>query len=598
MEFDDIFLEILNEYIKGNKSILEKYINKYPRYKERILSKIQTAEFIKNNLKEEDLSGKKLGNYIILEELGRGGMGIVFLAIHPGLSRLTAVKVLPPSFVADQEALDNFKNEAKIIAKFNHPNIVPIYSIDSKEGLTYIAMGYVPGLSLQDMKEQLKENKEKGLKAIHVRELIEKTKLNKKDISQESITLKRGYDFWNKSYYQFIATLGKEISSALSYAHKNKIIHGDIKPSNIIINNEGVPMILDFGLSRDIKKESEEKEKDFSGTLAYSPPEQLKENITNEKTDIWSLGITFYEVLTFINPFKENTIDKTMKKVANSSPPPLKSFNKKVPTELEAIIIKCLEKNPQERYNSMEELSSDFNNYLQSKPIKAKPINRINRILKWCKRNPKYSFLFIIIFLFVLTSPYFYFKYLIHNWFQKGATYFDQGRYEESIREYKKILKYMPNNIKTLADIGNSYYWQGKYKKALETYKKIYKIDPNYTQALGGIADIYFDMKEYDKAINYYKKALSSAPQDRWAWLALGAAFREKGDFDNAVFYYGKTVLMAPNDLAAIEVLDSVIKEDIGLKNNTEIKKFLSSLNFNSSEVNSLMRLLEKNNAD
>lgn len=598
MEFNDIFLEILNEYIKGNKSILEKYIDKYPQYKEKILSKIQTAEFIKNNLQEENLSGKKLGDYIILEELGRGGMGIVFLAIHPGLSRLTAVKVLPPSFVTDQEALNNFKNEAKIIAKFNHPNIVPIYSIDSKEGITYIAMGYVPGLSLQDIKERLKENKKKELKAIHVRELIEKTKLNKKDISQESITLKRGYDFWNKSYYCFIATLGKEISSALSYAHKNKIIHGDIKPSNIIINNEGLPMILDFGLSRDIKKETEEKGKDFSGTLAYSPPERIKENTTNEKTDIWSLGITLYEVLTFINPFRENTIDKTMKKVVNSNPPPLKSFNKKVPAELEAIIMKCLEKNPQERYSSMEELSNDFNNYLQSKPIKAKPINRVNRTFKWCKRNPKYSFLFIIIFLFVLTSPYFYFKYLIHNWFQKGATYFDQGRYEESIREYKKILKYMPNNIKTLADIGNSYYWQGEYKKALETYKKIYKIDPSYTQALGGIADIYFDMKEYNKAINYYKKALSSAPQDRWAWLALGAAFREKGDFDDAVFYYGKTVLMAPNDLAAVAVLDSVIKEDIGLKNNAETKKFLSSLDFSSSEINSLMKLLEKNNID
>src|SRR3989338_7537723 len=159
MEFDNILLEILDEFIDGKKVDIEAHCERYPEHKDAILSKFRTAEFLKKNFHEEDLSGKQLGEYMILQELGRGGMGIVFLGIHPALSRLSAIKILSPSFSHDRESLKNFEEEAKTIAKFSHPNIVPIYSISDEQGMRYIAMGYISGWSLKNIIEMFRTNK-------------------------------------------------------------------------------------------------------------------------------------------------------------------------------------------------------------------------------------------------------------------------------------------------------------------------------------------------------------------------------------------------------------------------------------------------------
>ena len=126
MNFDDVLLEILDKFIDGKGVDINSYCQKYPEHRDAILAKFRTAEFIKKSFKDENLSRKTLGDYLILQELGRGGMGIVFLGIQPTLSRLTAIKVLSPSFSIDEDTLKTFQEEAKTIAKFNHPNIVPI----------------------------------------------------------------------------------------------------------------------------------------------------------------------------------------------------------------------------------------------------------------------------------------------------------------------------------------------------------------------------------------------------------------------------------------------------------------------------------------
>ncbi|HEC92834.1 MAG TPA: serine/threonine protein kinase, partial [Candidatus Atribacteria bacterium] len=246
MDFDNILLEILNEFIKNENIDIEKYCNRYPQYKDALLDKLIIAKLIKQSFREEDLSGKKLGDYILLQELGRGGMGIVFLGIQPALSRLTAIKILPPSLTHNKEALKNFREEAKIIAKFNHPNIVPIYSIGNERGVNYIAMSYINGLSLKDIIEKIKDRKNiDTLKASNILNILQEGTVKKQKISQESITLERSPEFWNKSYFDFIATIGAEIADALNYAHRNGIIHGDIKPSNILLTKNAIPMIVD-----------------------------------------------------------------------------------------------------------------------------------------------------------------------------------------------------------------------------------------------------------------------------------------------------------------------------------------------------------------
>jgi len=595
IKFDDILLQILDEFIADKKVDIEKYCKKYPQHKDAIVSKFLTAEFIKKSFQEKDLSGEQIGDCIILQELNRGGMGIVFLGIQPALSRLTAIKVLPPSFSNDKEALANFQEEAKIIAKFNHPNIVPIYSINNEKGINYISMGYISGLSLRDIAEKLQDNKQLHcIKATVIKDMLQEPFSNDKDISQKNITLKRDSKFWNKSYFQFIATIGVEIADALSYAHQNGISHGDLKPSNILITSEGIPVIVDFGLSKNVKKLSSSESKEFLGTLVYAAPEQIKENIINEKTDIWSLGATLYELLILENPFRGATIEKTVAKILKSCPPTLRHYNRKIPLELEAIILKCLEEKSKNRYSSAIELSNDLNNYLESKPIKAKPIGIIGRLGKWVKRNPVKFYLTIVIFLSILVTIPLSFKYTLNKWKRVADVFYDKGQYDMAIQQYNKVLRFSPSDIQILRYIGNSYYYKGIYKKALLYYERALTIKPSYPTLLLDIGDVYRDTREFDKAIIYYKQAIKLSPQERIGWYYLGNVYQGKKSYDEAVYYYGRAVLLAPEDFDVIEAMLSVIEEEKEITDDEEIKGYLRSINFNEMESYLLSEVLKK----
>lgn len=482
MSFDDLLLEILDKFIENGRVDIEEYCKKYPQYKDALLDKFRTAEFIRKNLREEDLSGKKLGEYLILQELGRGGMGIVFLGIQPALSRLTAIKVLPPSFAQDKDALRNFQEEAKIIAKFNHPNIVPIYSISDERGMYYIAMGYISGLSLKSIVDILKINKNPGkIRATVIKEILQAPPAEKQDISQKSITLKRGFKFWDMPYFKFVATIGAEISDALSYAHQNSIIHGDLKPSNMLLTNEAIPMVLDFGLSQNIKKLASSKSTEFSGTLAYAAPEQIKNNTINEKTDIWSLGVTLYELLTFKNPFLDKTVKKTADRISKGNLTPLRTYNKKIPIELEAIILKCLENKPENRYGSISEVAQDLNNYLELRPIKAKPDDIIKRIQKAIRRKPWIAVLsFSLVFVFI---PLFYLS--INLWMgaqvQDINRLLNKGRISDAFTLNNKIAK-LSN---TFPSLFLHKYWNAQSNYTIGTY--LAREKHNYKEAI-----IYF----------------------------------------------------------------------------------------------------------
>jgi len=191
MNFDEILIEILNKYAEGKTVNVEDYCKKFPQHKDAIISKLKVAEYIKSDLQEEDLSGKKINEYMILKELGRGGMGIVFLAIHSALSRLTAIKILPPSISSDKDVLKKFQEEAKIIAKFNHPNIVPIYSISNERGMYYIAMGYIPGPSLSNVIEKFRaQTNPLSLKASLIRDMLQTPSSDQEDITQKKYCVK------------------------------------------------------------------------------------------------------------------------------------------------------------------------------------------------------------------------------------------------------------------------------------------------------------------------------------------------------------------------------------------------------------------------
>jgi serine/threonine protein kinase/Tfp pilus assembly protein PilF len=270
--------------------------------------------------------GQQISHYKILKKLGEGGMGEVFLAQDTKLDRKVALKFLPPSLTRDTDAKERFKREAKAAAALNHPNIVTIYEINQHEDQTYIAMEHVEG---QTLKEIITEN----------------STLN---IQNSKLTIEK------------IIDITTQICEGLAKAHEAGIVHRDIKPQNILINKEGRVKILDFGLAKLKGVGQLTKESSTLGTINYMSPEQALGKDVDHSTDIWSLGVILYEMLTGQLPFKGDYEQAVIYSIINENPEFPTGQREGLPSEFKNIIKKALAKDPSARYQSVNEMKVDL----------------------------------------------------------------------------------------------------------------------------------------------------------------------------------------------------------------------------------------------
>ena len=268
--------------------------------------------------------GREFGNYKVERSLGAGGMGEVYLAYDSKLKRSVALKILPAEFIADAERIRRFEREARMISALNHPFIVTIYDVGSADGVNYIATEYVEGET--------------------VRELIN-----------------RGVDL--KQTLSIIS----QTCEALAAAHKAGIIHRDIKPENIMIRPDGFVKVLDFGLAKlNDHAEFQQSLSNYTlqgviiGTPAYMSPEQVSDDKIDHRTDLWSVGVVLYEMLTGKNPFKGESRQATFQKILMAEPPLVSELNEKLPVELDAILSKALEKGADVSYQTASDLRADL----------------------------------------------------------------------------------------------------------------------------------------------------------------------------------------------------------------------------------------------
>ncbi len=264
------------------------------------------------------VKGTMVSHYRIVEKIGAGGMGEVYLAEDTRLDRKVALKFLPPHLCQDEDCRVRFKREAQAAAKLNHPNIVTIYEVSEYNDRLFFAMELLEGQSLRD----LAKGKELGIDRI-----IELT---------------------------------IQICDGLSVAHDKKIVHRDIKPSNIVIDAYGQPKILDFGLAAIQGAEQLTKTGSILGTVGYMSPEQSEGKETDHRTDIWSLGVVLYEMLTGRLPFKRDHEQATIYAILNEEPEPPGSFRSGIPQYFEQIILRALEKDRNRRYQSIQLLLQDL----------------------------------------------------------------------------------------------------------------------------------------------------------------------------------------------------------------------------------------------
>lgn len=307
------------------------------------------------------------GDFVLFDEVGRGGMGVVYDAQQSSLDRRVALKVLHADVTATDAARQRLRLEAEAAARLEHPYILPIYEVGEHEGRPYLAMQFVEGESLAQRIARLGS------------EIPEKE----------------------------AATLLAKVARAVQHAHERGVLHRDLKPGNILVDQAGQPHLIDFGLARCVGQDSGlTRTGAFLGTPAYASPEQAagQNQAVTTSTDVYSLGAILYALLTGQPPFVGKSAAETIGKVRSTDPVRPRSIRPSLERDLETICLKCIEKEPRRRYGSALALAEDLERFLDGRPILARPVKPLERLWMWTRRKPVHAALAVMAALAVLAS--------------------------------------------------------------------------------------------------------------------------------------------------------------------------------------------------
>ncbi len=331
---------------------------------------------------------RQIGDYRIVREIGRGGMGIVYEAHQKSLNRRVALKMLPFAAVLDQRQIARFRNEAQAAAQLHHPHIVPVFAVGQEQGVYYYAMQYIDGQSLEQAITELREAPGGGAQrstraagavngsttTLHQEQAAART-------SQRSI---RHGDF-----FRTVARLGKEAAEALQHAHEFGMVHRDVKPSNLLLDDQGKLWVTDFGLARMQTENGVTLTGDVVGTLRYMSPEQAsgRPAPVDGRTDVYSLGVTLYELLTQKHAHPGEDRETLLRQIIGDDPVPPRRHIPALPVDLETIVLTAMAKSRDERYVSAQAMADDLERFLAGKPTLARRPTLVDRAAKWARRH-------------------------------------------------------------------------------------------------------------------------------------------------------------------------------------------------------------------
>lgn len=362
--------------------------------------------------------GKRLGEYDLIRRIGKGGMGVVYEARQQPWNKRVAVKILPHSFGDDQRAIQRFQNEAWAAAQFQHRNIIPVYQVGEDQGTHFYAMQYVDGGDLEDLIASLRTAATSGshfhqgddVSANAQPDAETQAEGSLKDTSAPRIsTRKSGWSKGNTlasqallkkvakngctSIPQFIdsfVNMAIQVADALHYAHELGIVHRDIKPSNLLLDLEGDVWVADFGLAQFEDGRGLTATGVLIGTYAYMSPEQAmgKKRVgVDQRSDIFSLGVTLYELLTLTRAFSGDSHQETLRKIILEHPVSPRKIDRNIPSAIEVMLMKALAKSPDDRYQTAAELADDLRLFRDDQPIKARKPTIPQRLSRWARVN-------------------------------------------------------------------------------------------------------------------------------------------------------------------------------------------------------------------
>lgn len=329
-------------------------------------------------------AGDVLGDFEILGEIGRGGMGLVFRARQMSLNRIVALKVLPGAILQSPKAIARFQNEARAAAKLHHTNIVPVYAQGEHEGQFYYAMELIDGPSLgRILQEELRWAAPSAPDTPSSGDIDAAEKRNAINLSASSSIA--GF----RTGYRRLALMLAGVAEGLAHAHQQGVIHRDVKPQNLLLGGDGQLHITDFGLARLSDEPSVTLSGEMLGTPAYMSPEQVGAHRSqiDHRTDIYSLGVTFYELLTRRRPFDGGTRDQIIARICTSEPRPPRKLDPHIPVDLETICLRAMEKAPRRRYQHAADMAADLRRYAEDRPILSRRVGPIEKAFKWVRRH-------------------------------------------------------------------------------------------------------------------------------------------------------------------------------------------------------------------
>src|SRR4051812_46016916 len=345
---------------RGESPSIAGYEARHPEHAEKIRRLLPTVAMMEQLKRVTPANGdveggrplpERLGEFRVVRELGRGGMGVVYEAVQESLGRHVALKVVHHVHL-DARRLKRFRREAQAVAQLHHTNIVPIFGVGEHEGLPYYAMQYIRGNGLDAFLQGWREDKSSR----------------------------------HDERARFVAGLAKQAAEALQYAHEQGILHRDVKPANLLVDEHGALWITDFGLAKLVGHEDLTASGDVVGTLRYLAPEALRGE-TGPRSDVYSLGLTLYELLTLHHPFGDLTPSELLHQVKEGQLPRPRRIDPTIPRDLETIVMKAIAREPDHRYETAGALADDLRCFLEDRPIRARQATPFERAWRWSRRN-------------------------------------------------------------------------------------------------------------------------------------------------------------------------------------------------------------------
>ncbi len=463
---EELAEEFAERYRRGERPSLTEYTRAHPELAAEIrelfpaLLMMEELGSVDTSPSDPALAGKRepvpkqLGEYHLLQEVGRGGMGVVYEAVQESLGRHVALKVLPQQHWLRPSQLERFRREARAAAGLHHTNIVPVFGVGEQDGVHFYAMQFIQGQGLDLVIRELRRMRAKvwpsttaptphdssaanrSLAVSIAQGLVtgqfparserrpdapqvetvsaahplshqaeaakgrsgplsrqgEETGSTAQNVAQSAATsipsLSELIGGVEARYFWSVARLGKQTADALDYAHRQGVLHRDIKPSNLLLDTSGTVWVTDFGLAKAEGTEEITSPGDIVGTLRYMAPERFGGK-SDARSDIYSLGVTLYELLTLRPAFRASDQAQLIEQIAHVNPDRPQHLDPRVPRDLETIVLKAMTKEPAERYATAAELAEDLGRFLADRPIHARRTRLPERLLRWCRRNPR-----------------------------------------------------------------------------------------------------------------------------------------------------------------------------------------------------------------